>query len=198
MKSAWIILLTLSSAGSFAVSEELLLTREAELLIEKTYITNTALIDIDPVTCKPSENSSLMLKNLKASRKGILTHCKSAIADKLSAIEEDLKQVNQGVLLPRKSSLQFSNAPQLAQPPRRLESETVLTAMPEVMDSIPMSTESSNSAQTDHTGLSQEERDRIKSYYDSSRRDYNPKEDDGLFTILSKAYIRNLNRIFSP
>jgi len=47
-----------------------------------------------------------------------------------------------------------------------------------------------------YTGLDQNEEDAIFLNRDRNISKYSPNEDDGLFDVLSKAYIRNLERVF--
>lgn len=49
----------------------------------------------------------------------------------------------------------------------------------------------------DPTGMSDEEKDIMAQNYDRNKGDYNPKEDDTLFQVLSKTYVRNLDKILT-
>lgn len=50
---------------------------------------------------------------------------------------------------------------------------------------------------TDPTGMSDEEKDIMMANYERNRSKYDTKEDDGLFKILSKAYVRNLDKVLT-
>lgn len=58
---------------------------------------------------------------------------------------------------------------------------------------------SSNSSGSgkDATGLSDEEKDVMMANYERNKNDYNPDEEDGLFKVVSKAYVRNLEKILT-
>lgn len=61
-----------------------------------------------------------------------------------------------------------------------------------------MSSGSGNGGQyTDPTGMSDEEKDIMMANYERNRSKYNANEEDGLFKILSKAYVRNLNKVLT-
>ena len=47
----------------------------------------------------------------------------------------------------------------------------------------------------DGTGLSDSEKERMMSGYEKNRRDYEGAEDDNLFSKVSKAYVRNLDKV---
>lgn len=47
----------------------------------------------------------------------------------------------------------------------------------------------------DGTGMSDEEKDAMMANYDRNKSKYNPDEYDGLFHIVSKAYVRNLDKV---
>lgn len=49
----------------------------------------------------------------------------------------------------------------------------------------------------DPTGMSDEEKDVMAQNYDRNRSDYKTKEDDTLFQVLSKTYVRNLDKILT-
>ncbi|HXH30173.1 MAG TPA: hypothetical protein VNJ01_05120 [Bacteriovoracaceae bacterium] len=57
--------------------------------------------------------------------------------------------------------------------------------------------ESSTQQKTDPTGMSDEEKDLLMANYERTQRDYNASEEDGLFKIVSKAYVRNLGRVLT-
>lgn len=51
------------------------------------------------------------------------------------------------------------------------------------------------SSSSDPTGMSEEEKNLMMANYDRTKGEYKSKEDDGLFKILSKAYVRSLDRV---
>lgn len=185
-----------------AASEEDLLRLKAELLAKKTFIMNTTLVGIDPKTCEPSENSAILLKQLKMARKGVLTHCPAAVAPKLAEIENSLKEVNQGnfvavptLPIPFSAGIETASGsgPVKEVPFSAGESRETVAFIEETTSEV-----SSEFQSVDHSGLSLEERKRIRSYYEETKERYIPTEEDNLFTILSKAYVRNFKRILTP
>lgn len=50
---------------------------------------------------------------------------------------------------------------------------------------------------TDPTGMSDEEKDVMMANYDRNRSKYETKEDDGLFKVISKAYVRSLDKVLT-
>jgi hypothetical protein len=55
----------------------------------------------------------------------------------------------------------------------------------------------SSTAAEDSTGMSDEEKDRMSANYDRTKGEYKPNEDDTLFRVVSKSYIRNLEKILT-
>ena len=55
----------------------------------------------------------------------------------------------------------------------------------------------SGSQGADSSGMSDEEKDRMSANYDRSKGEYKTKEDDTLFQVLSKTYVRNLDKILT-
>ncbi len=49
----------------------------------------------------------------------------------------------------------------------------------------------------DPTGMSDEEKDRLLANYQRTKSQYDPKEDDSLFKVVSKAYVRNLEKVLT-
>ena len=56
---------------------------------------------------------------------------------------------------------------------------------------------SSSDNSSDPTGMSDEEKDMMAANYDRNKSDYMPNEDDSLFKVVSKTYVRNLDKILS-
>lgn len=54
---------------------------------------------------------------------------------------------------------------------------------------------SEGSTTTDSSGMSDEEKETMAANYDRTKRDYKTSEEDSLFQVLSKTYVRNLNKI---
>jgi hypothetical protein len=55
----------------------------------------------------------------------------------------------------------------------------------------------SSETRSDPTGMSDEEKDIIAANYDRNKSDYRPNEDDSLFKVVSKTYVRNLEKILT-
>lgn len=49
----------------------------------------------------------------------------------------------------------------------------------------------------DGSGMSDEDKDRMAANYDRTKGEYKPNEDDSLFQVLSKTYVRNLDKILT-
>ncbi|MGE3610168.1 MAG: hypothetical protein AB7I27_11315, partial [Bacteriovoracaceae bacterium] len=56
-------------------------------------------------------------------------------------------------------------------------------------------TSGSHSSGKDATGLSDEEKEIMMANYERNKSDYKSEEDDGLFKVVSKAYVRNLDKV---
>jgi hypothetical protein len=52
-------------------------------------------------------------------------------------------------------------------------------------------------AKGDASGMSDEEKDVMSANYERNKSDYKPKEDDSLFQVLSKTYVRSLDKILT-
>jgi hypothetical protein len=55
----------------------------------------------------------------------------------------------------------------------------------------------SSETRSDPTGMSDEEKDIMAANYDRNKSDYKPNEDDSLFKVVSKTYVRNLEKILT-
>ena len=49
----------------------------------------------------------------------------------------------------------------------------------------------------DPTGMSDEEKDRLMANYERTKSKYSPNENDSLFNVVSKAYVRNLDKVLT-
>ncbi|MFY7994241.1 MAG: hypothetical protein ACOVP4_13170 [Bacteriovoracaceae bacterium] len=56
---------------------------------------------------------------------------------------------------------------------------------------------SGTGAYQDPTGMSDEEKDRLMANYERTKSQYNPNENDSLFKVVSKAYVRNLEKVLT-
>ncbi len=67
------------------------------------------------------------------------------------------------------------------------------------IDPYGKSSDSSTSGKNynDPTGMSDEEKDVMMANYDRNRSQYETKEDDGLFKVISKAYVRSLDKVLT-
>ena len=59
------------------------------------------------------------------------------------------------------------------------------------------SSSASSETRSDPTGMSDEEKDIMAANYDRNKSDYRPNEDDSLFKVVSKTYVRNLEKILT-
>ncbi len=59
------------------------------------------------------------------------------------------------------------------------------------------SSSGSSASQNDPSGLSDEEKDVMSANYERNKRDYKPNEEDTLFQVLSKTYVRNLDKVLT-
>jgi hypothetical protein len=59
------------------------------------------------------------------------------------------------------------------------------------------SSSSSSSSKDDPTGLSDEEKDVMSANYERNKKDYKTSEEDSLFQVLSKTYVRNLDKVLT-
>ena len=57
--------------------------------------------------------------------------------------------------------------------------------------------ETMSEAKQDPTGISDEEKDLLSKNYERNKSQYKTNEDDSLFQVLSKTYVRNLDKIFT-
>lgn len=53
------------------------------------------------------------------------------------------------------------------------------------------------SSYQDPTGMSDEEKDRLMANYERTKSQYSPNENDSLFKVVSKAYVRNLEKVLT-
>lgn len=59
------------------------------------------------------------------------------------------------------------------------------------------SADASGAGYQDPTGMSDEEKDRLMANYERTKSQYNPNDDDSLFKVVSKAYVRNLEKVLT-
>lgn len=57
--------------------------------------------------------------------------------------------------------------------------------------------DAASGAREDATGMSDEEKDRLAANYDRTKTKYQPTEEDSLFQVVSKTYVRNLDKILT-
>lgn len=185
-----------SSAISFSygsVDEEALLRRKAALVAKKVHVKNLNLIGVDPTTCKNTDNSKVLLDHIKNLKSSSLNHCPSAVEKFLKPLQEEIAKVDSGELVYAPQPIQNSArpTPDLPEP-----SETPEEFYPPEPEEQPLALEVPKSdTLVGPTGLTEGDLDRIFSSYERNPREYRPSEEDNLFKILSKAYVRNLNRL---
>lgn len=195
MKTSILLLFALGSAfaETKATQEEILL-RKAALVAKKVHVKNLNLIGIDPKSCRPIEDSKVFLSQMSQIKKGSLTHCPDYAQEKLKSLDEEIKQVEAGVLIyPKKDAapqlpvfnMPTNDAPKDYQDDNFLDEEAVSPEIP-----LPP-----KSAFADHTGLTSEQKLLIFENYDKNKESYESDDYDNLFQIVSKAYVRNLRKI---
>jgi hypothetical protein len=54
-----------------------------------------------------------------------------------------------------------------------------------------------SNSKSDPSGLSDEEKDIMSANYDRNKGDYKTSEDDSLFLVVSKTYVRNLDKVLT-
>lgn len=185
----------LSSYTAFsAVDEEALLRRKAALVAKKVHMKNLNLIGVDPASCKQSSKPGIIIEQIKNIKSGNLNHCPTVVDSFLKPLNDEIAKVDSGVLdygplpksivsVPRGKDAEADLRPEVSRPDLIETQEPISIA--EVDRDIPIAP----------TGLSSNDLDRIFNFYEVNQDQYRPSEEDNLFRILSKAYVRNLNRI---
>jgi len=135
-------------------------------------------------------------KNLKQAEEQIQ---KSLMA---SSLPSSLASVNSGITL-----LKSSGLPKVSTSLTVVKTESSPVAIPSsAKSSAPASNKApiseaglfrGSSGAADTTGMSEEEKNHIMANYDRTKGEYKAKEDDGLFKILSKAYVRSLDKVLN-
>ncbi len=182
-------------SASASVDEEALLRAKAALVAKKVHMRNLNLIGVNPSTCKTEESNKLIIGQIKTIKSGALTHCPSVVESVLKPLNDEIAKVDSGVLvyaplpIAKISSPAFPQTPDydFQDPVKNNETKEVFqeASVEPVEPEQPIGP----------TGLNSEDLDRIFSNYEDNRHAYRPSEEDNLFKILSKAYIRNLNRL---
>lgn len=186
--SAWAI------PGSTAVSEEYSVLRKAALVAQKVHYKNVALLGIDPKTCKPTQNKKLMISQLGQIKTGKLNHCPEYLKEKLAAIDEEIKNVEKGVLVYAPLAAPVASSA----PIERLEESDVLPEIDQVSkEDVQEVANKPGLADVDFTGLDGEQRSRILIFQEENRGQYINGDDDNLFRKLSNAYMRNLSKVMA-
>lgn len=186
--SAWAI------PGSTAVSEEYSVLRKAALVAQKVHYKNVALLGIDPKTCKPTQNKKLMISQLGQIKTGKLNHCPEYLKEKLAAIDEEIKNVEKGVLVYAPLAAPVASSA----PIERLEESDVLPEIDQVSkEDVQEVANKPGLADVDFTGLDGEQRSRILIFQEENRGQYINGDDDNLFRKLSNAYMRNLPKVMA-
>lgn len=180
--------------GFTAVDEESILLRKAALVAQKVHYKNVALLGMDPKTCKPTQNKKLMISQLGQIKTGKLNHCPEYLKEKLAAIDEEIKNVEKGVLVYAPLVAPVASSA----PMERLEDSDPLPEIEQVSkESSPEVTMRPGKSDVDFTGLDGEQRSRILIFQEENREQYTNNDDDNLFNKLSNAYMRNLPKIMS-
>lgn len=180
--------------GFSAVGEEQILLRKAALVAQKVHMRNMALVGIDPKTCKPTSNRKLMTFQLAQIKTGKLNHCPEYVAEKLKAINEEIKNVESGVLVYAPVNFPVATTTPVERFHESAPDEE-LNQVPE--ENLPAVATTPGVPEVDYTGLSEEQRSRIFEFHEKNRNQYINYEDDDLFLKLSNAYMRNLPRIMA-
>lgn len=191
----FILLVTVPATALSEARQEEILQRKAVLMAKKVHLRNLNLIGIDPQTCKPVEDSKVFLNQMAQIKKGSLKHCPEYAQEKLRWVDEEIRQVEAGVLIyPKRASAPV--IPSLSPNPEeafRVEENPPLTV--EALDQSSSSADLPETASIDHTGLSEEQKLRIFEFYNQNKERYETDDLDNLFQIVSKAYVRNLRKI---
>lgn len=191
-----IVFILIISIPAFALngpSQEEILLRKATLVAKKVHLKNLNLIGIDPQTCRPVENSKVFLNQMAEIKKGSLKHCPEYAQEKLRWIEEEIRQVEAGVLIyPKRTPTPI--IPNLSVTPEEtyINEETSHSET----DSSPTQ-DPSKTVSVDHTGLSEEQKIFLFEAYNQDKERYEPDDLDNLFQIVSKAYVRNLKKVIN-
>jgi hypothetical protein len=190
----FLLMTFIPSTAFLAVDEEQILMRQAALEAEKVHVRNVALLGIDPKSCRPTDKPSLMITQIGQIKSGKLNHCPDYLKDKLKAIEDEIQNVKNGVLvyapvkLPQLTAIPAEPSFPENDSPGPLEGfETPATE----------SVTESDDFETDYTGLSAAQRRRIFIYREKNKAQYVNYEDDDLFLKLSNAYMRNLPKLMA-
>lgn len=180
--------------GFTAVDEEYILLRKAALVAQKVHYKNVALLGIDPKTCKPTQNKKLMISQLGQVRTGKLIHCPEYLKEKLTSIDEEIKNVEKGVLVYAPLAAPVASSA----PVERLQESDPLPEIDQVsQENLHEVTMKPGSSDVDFTGLDGEQRSRILIFQEENRNQYINNDDDNLFNKLSNAYMRNLPKIMT-
>ena len=197
LKMKMILTILVTSLGSIAfasVDEEALLRKKAALVARKVHIKNLNLIGVNPETCKSTDSDKLIIKQIKKIKSSSLNHCATVVESVLRPLNDELAKVNAGVLvyapLP-KTAVPLKSFP-ADEPVMNNPDQNFETSQPKEM---PLAQGFDPNELVGSTGLTVSDVDRIFETYEINKKKYRPSEDDDLFNILSKAYVRNLNRL---
>lgn len=176
----------LFSLPVMAVDEEMLLQRKATLLLKRSQVKNIHLFGMDPKNCMPTQDQKILVTQLNLISNNSLSHCENKIADKLRPFDEELKNVAEGVLT-------FKDVAAVI--PLEMSSSSDDEPKENVVEERAFEEFEQPLAKENTAPLSSEE-EKVLSTYESNKNEYEANEDDGLFKIMSKAYVRNLNKIW--
>ena len=197
LKMKMILTILVTSLGSIAfasVDEEALLRKKAALVAQKVHMKNLNLIGVNPETCKSTDSDKLIIKQIKKIKSSSLNHCATVVESMLKPLNDELAKVNAGVLvyapLP-KTAVPLKSFP-ADEPVMNNPDQNFETSEPREM---PLAQDFDPNELVGSTGLTVSDVDRIFETYEINQKKYRPSEDDDLFNILSKAYVRNLNRL---
>ncbi len=189
-----ILLLSWKISGVAAVAEEDILRRKAALVAQKIHMRNMVLVGIDPKTCKRTDNKKLMISQLSQIKTGKLNHCPEYLAEKLKSINEEIKNVENGVLVYAPVQMPVASTA----PVERFQESSPMPELNEVFEeNLPALQSNPENSEVDYTGLNEEQRSRIFQFHEKNRDQYVNYDDDNLFLKLSNAYMRNLPRIMA-
>lgn len=182
------------SQGIASVDEEVLLRTKAALVAKKIHVRNLNLIGVNPVNCQRQDVKKLYIEQMERLQSKSLNHCASLVDPVLKSFNDDIAKVDAGELV-------YAPVVQITQNPQTFEEEIGgerADRFPEGLneDSGSNFTPIIATDKASHfTGLTGEEIDRILRSYEGNRKSYATSDEDNLFDILSKAYVRNLNRL---
>lgn len=176
------------------VDEEALLRAKAALVAQKVHLKNLNLIGVNPKTCKTTDEDRLIINQIKTIKSASLSHCPSVLESIIKPLEAEIAKVNSGVL--EYAPLPKTTIPMLpvVDDKSDFQDSPVVNISRDYTEG-PIAQVNDPEVPLAPTGLTSRDINRIFETYENNPQSYRPSEDDDLFRILSKAYVRNLGRL---